>query len=123
MAHSLFSPIGGCDALRKVAHRYGPIGENERQDCTFSPLPEREERCPAEWESKRRGIERATASSQKPVSLTEGVVGPDGVKLIEDLTIAIEEDRLREVGSIGSIVQPYLMSHTTVLSVTTIHFP
>ncbi len=31
MKHSLFSSIGGCDALLKGAHRYGPIGENERQ--------------------------------------------------------------------------------------------
>ena len=27
MRHSLFFPIGGCDAPRKGAHRYGPIGE------------------------------------------------------------------------------------------------
>ncbi len=26
-----FPPIGGCDALRKVAHRYGPIGGKMRE--------------------------------------------------------------------------------------------
>ena len=31
MRHSFFPSIGGWDALKKVAHRYRPIGGNERQ--------------------------------------------------------------------------------------------